>query len=196
MKSFTKSLLVSAALAGVAAGTVAKAQSGSTPAPTTDEGKKAKTSKVEKHACKGENSCKGNGGCGATKGKNDCKGKGECRTDGKPMEKTTHVLFYALVLTHVLVLIPILTLVLVPVTTSRSLTSVTASRPPVAPSYHPLPPLATRRTPDSPQDPVPDPRTQSLLGQLRSAQLMHEAARLTDVQAVHGRDNRLQLRRV
>lgn len=47
----------------------------------------AKTSKtkVEKHACKGQNNCKGQGGCksgnNGCKGKNSCKGKGGCNTE-------------------------------------------------------------------------------------------------------------------
>ncbi len=88
MTKSMRAMLVGAALSGFVAGTnlSAMAQEKS-PTPAADSGKKATKTKVEKHACKGQNSCKGKGGCGSTKGKNDCKGKGECRTDGKPMAK-------------------------------------------------------------------------------------------------------------
>jgi hypothetical protein len=97
MSNSMKTLLASAALAGLITGTSARLH-----AQTTDQnqgtgvsagqqddsqtGKKSKKDKTEKHACKGQNSCKGKGGCKAgdngCKGKNTCKGKGGCATDG------------------------------------------------------------------------------------------------------------------
>ena len=97
-----KSLILSAALAGMLGGTMTRAIA----SPTTsqdDAGKapKAKKKAVEKHACAGKNSCKGNGGCAtdgskenkaaaagiaekhACAGKNSCKGNGGCATDAK-----------------------------------------------------------------------------------------------------------------
>lgn len=102
MNNSIKALMAGAALAGLMAGTSGKlrAQSasqpeaaGANPAQQDDSqaGKKSK-SKIEKHACKGQNSCKGKGGCKAgdngCKGKNTCKGKGGCATDGsKPPDQ-------------------------------------------------------------------------------------------------------------
>jgi hypothetical protein len=89
MTKSMRALLVGAALSGFVAGTNVKVMAQDKPTDQTDSsGKKATKTKVEKHACKGQNSCKGKGGCGTTKGKNDCKGKGECSTDAKhPMPK-------------------------------------------------------------------------------------------------------------
>lgn len=92
MTKSMRALLMGAALTGFVTGTSMAQQAGGDQKPadqTADSGKKASKSKVEKHACKGQNSCKGKGGCGTTKGKNDCKGKGECRTDGKAMAPDT-----------------------------------------------------------------------------------------------------------
>jgi hypothetical protein len=81
------SLVLSAAFAGLIAGTAARAAQ---PTPSgsgssLSAGFQADDSKatIEKHACKGLNSCKGNGG-GSKKewGKNSCKGLGACATDG------------------------------------------------------------------------------------------------------------------
>jgi hypothetical protein len=82
MTKSMRALLVGAALSGFVAGTSATAMAqGSNQKPATDTGKKAtKSSKSDKHCCKGQNSCKGKGGCGETKGKNDCKGQGGCST--------------------------------------------------------------------------------------------------------------------
>jgi hypothetical protein len=90
MSKTKNSVLAGIALAGLLAGTTARAaamlQSGD-----ADAGKKSEKSKkeIEKHACKGMNSCKGQGG-GSKKerGKNSCKGKGACATDGSkpPMD--------------------------------------------------------------------------------------------------------------
>ena len=93
MKASKNSLVLTAAFAGLLAGTAARATaapSGSSNQPTVGvAGQLADTAaaKVEKHACKGKNSCKGNGGCAAgdngCAGKNSCKGKGGCATDSK-----------------------------------------------------------------------------------------------------------------
>ena len=86
MTKTMRAAVMGAALAGFLTGTTAIAQDSSSTPPAQTEGKKAKKSKIEKHACKGQNSCKGNGGCKAgdngCKGKNSCKGKGGCATDG------------------------------------------------------------------------------------------------------------------
>jgi hypothetical protein len=55
--------------------------------------KKAGPADTDKHACKGQNACKGKGGCktdkNACKGQNACKGMGGCATDGKAHPKPT-----------------------------------------------------------------------------------------------------------
>jgi hypothetical protein len=97
MKS-KKTAIVTAALAGLLSGTMARATASPSPQDT-----KATKPAIEKHACAGKNSCKGNGGCAtdgskknkaaaagvtekhACKGKNSCKGNGGCATDGKKM---------------------------------------------------------------------------------------------------------------
>lgn len=95
MKASKKSLVLTAAFAGLVAGTAARA----TAAPSgpgnqqnidvAGQFSESAAKKVEKHACKGKNSCKGNGGCGSgdagCAGKNTCKGKGGCATDSKKM---------------------------------------------------------------------------------------------------------------
>ena len=81
------SLVLSAAFAGLIAGTAARAAqpTASGSGSSLSAGFQAGDSKaaIEKHACKGLNSCKGNGG-GSKKewGKNSCKGLGACATDG------------------------------------------------------------------------------------------------------------------
>ncbi len=98
----TRSLAVTAAMAGLLVGTTNRALG----APQDDSSDKmakstAKTKVKEKHACAGKNSCKGKGGCAtdgskdnkaaaagisekhACAGKNSCKGNGGCATDGK-----------------------------------------------------------------------------------------------------------------
>ena len=85
MKS--KTLLVSAAMAGLFTGTVAVKA-----ADTTIGHGSAKTgvnmpvnADGDTHSCKGKNSCKGKGGCSTgdngCKSKNSCKGKGGCSTE-------------------------------------------------------------------------------------------------------------------
>jgi hypothetical protein len=90
MKVSKKSLIVTAAFAGLMAGTMTRLNAAPGPQDTKKTtGKKSNTKSkttVEKHACSGKNSCKGNGGCSTgdngCKGKNSCKGKGGCATDG------------------------------------------------------------------------------------------------------------------
>jgi hypothetical protein len=86
MKS--KTLLVSAAMAGLFTGTVAvKAASTVDNHGAAKAGINMPTSEGETHSCKGKNSCKGKGGCSSgdngCKGKNSCKGKGGCSTEPK-----------------------------------------------------------------------------------------------------------------
>jgi hypothetical protein len=100
MKLSTKSLALSAALAGLLGGTAARATASPYP---DDSGKTEKPAKkaTEKHACAGKNSCKGKGGCAtdgskdnkaaaagiaekhACAGMNSCKGNGGCATNTK-----------------------------------------------------------------------------------------------------------------
>lgn len=98
MKLSKSSLALTAAFTGLLGGTMARLNAapagGSSAKISASSGmagqlstsSEAKKSKVEKHACKGQNSCKGNGGCksgdNGCKGKNSCKGKGGCATDG------------------------------------------------------------------------------------------------------------------
>lgn len=76
-----RTLIISAAMAGLVAGTMA-----TTGCKSDDSGKAAASSgdtQMAKHDCKGLNSCKGQGGCNTgdmgCKGKNSCKGKGGCK---------------------------------------------------------------------------------------------------------------------
>src|SRR5208283_2336635 len=77
-----RTLILSAAMAGLVAGTMSTTGCKS----SGDSGKAASTSdaSMSKHDCKGMNSCKGQGGCNAgdngCKGKNSCQGKGGCAT--------------------------------------------------------------------------------------------------------------------
>lgn len=96
MKTSLNALLLSAALTGLAGGTMAAAQ----PSTNGQNAVKAATAGVrlvgddkstDKHACKGKNDCKGKGGCktgdNGCKAKNSCKGKGGCATDGSKPPK-------------------------------------------------------------------------------------------------------------
>ncbi|MGC8548796.1 MAG: hypothetical protein ACP5M4_03755 [Acidobacteriaceae bacterium] len=91
-KNQIKAMMLSAAVTGLlgAAPMALNAQPVSTTTVTPVQamlGAFAKSSKtkVEKHACKGQNNCKGQGGCksgnNGCKGKNSCKGKGGCNTE-------------------------------------------------------------------------------------------------------------------
>ena len=81
MTRTARTLIISAAMAGLVAGTMAtigcKSESDSGKAATSSDATMAK------HDCKGLNSCKGQGGCQTgdmgCKSKNSCKGKGGCK---------------------------------------------------------------------------------------------------------------------
>src|SRR5271170_5465274 len=80
MTRTARTLVISAAMAGLVAGTMAttgcKSSAGSSAS--------ASDTATAKHDCKGLNSCKGQGGCQTgdmgCKGKNSCKGKGGCKS--------------------------------------------------------------------------------------------------------------------
>ena len=92
MKTTSKALFVSAAVAGlVSGGLTAKLNAATVAAKssTPTAGVLADAKKGETHDCAGNNSCKGKGGCksgdNGCAGKNSCKGKGGCAVkDGKP----------------------------------------------------------------------------------------------------------------
>jgi hypothetical protein len=90
MKNSTKSLVLSAAVAGLFGGTAMRvnAQPTNNNAPTAAAGVMLAQDAPApaKHACKGKNDCKGQGG-GKHPGKNSCKGKGGCATDGSKPSK-------------------------------------------------------------------------------------------------------------
>lgn len=81
MNKTARTLIISAAMAGLVAGAVIT----NTGCSGDNSGKNASTAdtKSGKHDCKGLNSCKGQGGCDSgdmgCKGKNTCKGKGGCK---------------------------------------------------------------------------------------------------------------------
>jgi len=97
MVKLSRTMIASAALAGLLAGTSAATQTSKllprfgsffgTQDPKDQSGSSSKVK--ERHACKGQNSCKGKGGCKSSdngcKGKNSCKGKGGCASDGSKM---------------------------------------------------------------------------------------------------------------
>ncbi len=92
-------LLLTAALTGLLAGTVTRVNAG--PLQDQSQGQSTPTPKVAKHSCAGKNSCKGQGGCAtdgsknnkaakagvtakhACAGQNECKGQGGCATNKK-----------------------------------------------------------------------------------------------------------------
>jgi hypothetical protein len=79
MTRTARTLVISAAMAGLVAGTFA-----TTGCKSDESGKPAASdASMSKHDCKGMNSCKGQGGCQTgdmgCKGKNSCKGKGGCK---------------------------------------------------------------------------------------------------------------------
>lgn len=93
-KNHLKAMMLSAAVTGLLGAapmalhaSPVSATNGVNPAGQAMLGAFAKTgaTKVEKHACKGQNNCKGQGGCKSSdngcKGKNSCKGKGGCNTE-------------------------------------------------------------------------------------------------------------------
>ncbi len=80
MNRTARSLIISAAMAGLVSGSVI----GITGCSSSNSGTAAASdSATAKHDCKGLNSCKGQGGCNSgdmgCKGKNSCKGKGGCK---------------------------------------------------------------------------------------------------------------------
>ena len=80
MSRTARTLVISAAMAGLLAGTMV----GTGCSTSTDQaGASVNNPTVDKHDCKGLNSCKGKGGCNTgdmgCKGKNSCKGKGGCK---------------------------------------------------------------------------------------------------------------------
>ena len=84
MKTTTKTLIATAAIAGILGASPAFAAAAGT---TANAGAKVTTMEDKgKNSCKGKNGCKGEGGCksgdNGCKGKNSCKGKGGCATDG------------------------------------------------------------------------------------------------------------------
>jgi hypothetical protein len=97
MKNQLNALLLTAALAGLAGGSVAAAQAATHGTAQANSVKVAKAGlrytglnqTTAKHSCKGKNDCKGQGGCKSSdngcNGKNSCKGKGGCATDGSQM---------------------------------------------------------------------------------------------------------------
>jgi hypothetical protein len=79
MNRTARTLVLSAAMAGLVAGTFAITGCSSDSSGTAASSDAA----MAKHDCKGMNSCKGQGGCKTgdmgCKGKNSCKGKGGCK---------------------------------------------------------------------------------------------------------------------
>ena len=79
MSRTARTIVISAAMAGLLAGTMVN-----TGCTSKDEsGVSSSSTATDKHDCKGMNSCKGKGGCTTgdmgCKGKNSCKGKGGCK---------------------------------------------------------------------------------------------------------------------
>ena len=78
MTRTARTLVISAAMAGLVAGTTTI-----TGCKSSNNGSAASDNATSKHDCKGLNSCKGQGGCNSgdmgCKGKNTCKGKGGCK---------------------------------------------------------------------------------------------------------------------
>ena len=101
MKPTKKSLIVTAALAGLLSGTTSRLNAAPQDSGQATKSTKSSKAVAEKHACAGKNSCKGKGGCAtdgskdnkaaaagvaekhSCAGKNSCKGNGGCATDGK-----------------------------------------------------------------------------------------------------------------
>jgi len=79
MSRTARTIVISAAMAGLLAGTMGTTGCNS----DKDSGSAASSAATDKHDCKGMNSCKGKGGCSqgdqGCKGKNSCKGKGGCK---------------------------------------------------------------------------------------------------------------------
>ncbi len=94
MKNPMNTLLLTAALAGLAGGSAVAVHAATQGASQANAVRSVKAglrytgydAQGSKQSCKGKNSCKGQGGCKSSdngcKGKNSCKGKGGCATDG------------------------------------------------------------------------------------------------------------------
>jgi len=82
MSRTARTIVISAAMAGLLAGTLGTTGCSSSK-DETSAGAPSTGAATDKHDCKGQNSCKGKGGCSAgdqgCKGKNSCKGKGGCK---------------------------------------------------------------------------------------------------------------------
>jgi hypothetical protein len=82
----TKTLLASAAVAGLMTGSMAVRAYAAGEPNSAGVSLQTMAEKGKEHACKGQNACKGQGGCKSgdqgCKGKNTCKGKGGCATKG------------------------------------------------------------------------------------------------------------------
>jgi hypothetical protein len=80
MSRTARTLVISAAMAGLLAGTLVNTGCDKSKDET---GVSAPSTAADKHDCKGLNSCKGKGGCTTgdmgCKAKNSCKGKGGCK---------------------------------------------------------------------------------------------------------------------
>jgi hypothetical protein len=83
MSRTARTLVITAAMAGLLAGTMASTGCKKDDTKKDDSGVAAQTPATDKHDCKGLNSCKSKGGCNTgdmgCKGKNSCKGKGGCK---------------------------------------------------------------------------------------------------------------------
>ena len=100
MKTSLNALLLTAALSGLAGGTMVSAQpvshNGNTVSASNSAVAGVRLTGMDqdkgKHSCKGKNDCKGQGGCKTSdqgcKAKNSCKGKGGCATDGSKPPST------------------------------------------------------------------------------------------------------------
>jgi hypothetical protein len=80
MSRTARTLVISAAMAGLVAGAMTMTSCSSS---KDESGMSSSSTATDKHDCKGLNSCKGKGGCQTgdmgCKGKNSCKGKGGCK---------------------------------------------------------------------------------------------------------------------
>ncbi|MEO6183523.1 MAG: hypothetical protein ABIP71_10600 [Verrucomicrobiota bacterium] len=79
MTKTARTVIITAAMAGMLTGTVAL-----TTGCHTDRGHGSHDGTMNRHDCKGANACKGLGGCKtathACKGQNSCKGQGGCKS--------------------------------------------------------------------------------------------------------------------
>ena len=91
MKKSTRTIITSAAIAGLLSGVAVNRSIARDDATNTAPGKVAPAKKAPTvHDCSGQNDCKGIGGCKtdahACKFKNDCKGKGGCSLTDKDIK--------------------------------------------------------------------------------------------------------------